>query len=407
MESSARTVRNKHRYEYLAHNLGNIACFSRPFMGDVSNEPVDEEEAKKNIYMAIEKMKEKLHSKNDEERVSVAQYLKARRHFVDFLIECKEFTSARNNIQESLEVLDTTTEVEPARANEMRKQLLTSTSNLISCYENKFGLPEIHKALLIQLNTEPFIVDQSTHDVIEHVLYQSNNFLRRLKKGEELESFEGVDLVEVENLILTLLDGTWQFFILFCQYRENPSYQLYLAPEPPVTTPLPTATEGEREKTPEEIENERALRERIDKQREVEAQLPKPKELSAIFTDQYLYERRNLLAAILNELGEHFRVKKERKKASDAYNKAINWLMETTRSKAMFYCFHNAAFNKLEYFQERNDAEAIRTTIAEGKRILELLEADPELVEKCAGLHQLMKKTWANEANPITDTNRE
>lgn len=47
-------------------------------------------------------------------------------------------------------------------------------------------------------------------------------------------------------------------------------------------------------------------------------------------------------------------------------------LMETTRSKAMFYCFHNAAFNKLEYFQERNDAEAIRTTIAEGKRILEL-----------------------------------
>lgn len=111
--------------------------------------------------MAIEKMKEKLHSKNDEERVSVAQYLKARRHFVDFLIECKEFTSARNNIQgtqflalsfrfsllESLEVLDTTTEVEPARANEMRKQLLTSTSNLISCYENKFGLPEIHSML--------------------------------------------------------------------------------------------------------------------------------------------------------------------------------------------------------------------------------------------------------------------
>lgn len=90
------------------------------------------------------------------------------------------------------------------------------------------------------------------------------------------------------------------------QYRENPSYQLYLAPEPPVTTPLPTATEGEREKTPEEIENERALRERIDKQREVEAQLPKPKELSAIFTDQYLYERRNLLAAILNELGTEY-----------------------------------------------------------------------------------------------------
>jgi hypothetical protein len=46
--------------------------------------------------------------------------------------------------------------------------------------------------------------------------------------------------------------------------------------------------------------------------------------------------------------------------------------MDTTRSKAMFYPFHNAALNKLEYHQEQNDAEEIRKTKAEGRHIFEL-----------------------------------
>jgi hypothetical protein len=33
--------------------------------------------------------------------------------------------------------------LEPARAKETRKLLLTAESNLISCHENKFGLPVI------------------------------------------------------------------------------------------------------------------------------------------------------------------------------------------------------------------------------------------------------------------------
>jgi hypothetical protein len=38
----------------------------------------------------------------------------------------------------------------------------------------------------------------------------------------------------------------------------------------------------------------------------------------------------------------------------------------------MFYAFHNAALNKLEYFQERNEAAAIVKTRDEGRRIFEL-----------------------------------
>jgi hypothetical protein len=68
------------------------------FITLVASYDLDEEEAKKNIFTAIEKMKEKLNS-NDEDRVSVPQFLKAMRHFVDFLVECKEFEAAKTQLR--------------------------------------------------------------------------------------------------------------------------------------------------------------------------------------------------------------------------------------------------------------------------------------------------------------------
>jgi hypothetical protein len=107
------------------------------------------------VLLAIEKMKEKLHSK-DADRVSVPQFLKAMYYFVDFLIECKEFSTAKAelkgrfllfnsfSLKATLEILQCSAEeMESKRANEMHKLLLTQLSNVIAIHESKMGLSEI------------------------------------------------------------------------------------------------------------------------------------------------------------------------------------------------------------------------------------------------------------------------
>jgi hypothetical protein len=48
---------------------------------------------------------------------------------------------------------------------------------------------------------------------------------------------------------------------------------------------------------------EMAQNEQAQKMRELEKQIPEPKDLRTVFTDEYIFERRNLLAALMNEIG--------------------------------------------------------------------------------------------------------
>jgi hypothetical protein len=148
-------------------------------------------------------------------------------------------------------------------------------------------------------------------------------------------------LEDVENLILAIVKQAWQFLNLFrcamwlyfppslltlSRYRVVPGYELFLAneisPAPLVQAPkkeedeekyIHTGPRAERDRTERDAkeqaetvmrhQREWSEREQAEKLRELQSQMKPPLDLPSVFTEQYLYERRNLLASLMNEIG--------------------------------------------------------------------------------------------------------